>query len=173
MKKLFLIFVLLVLSSVLFAQKAGDIITFSSVDLNGNTVTDKLFTENKITMVNIWGTFCPPCIREMPDLGKLSIDNKAKAVEIVGIPIDIIDGNGNLLTQENRDARLIIKKTGADYVHIVPTVDMLYGFLRNVQAVPTTIFVDSSGKQIGEVYLGARSRRDWQKIIDDLLAAQK
>ena len=132
MKKLFLIFVLLVLSSVLFAQKAGDKITFSSVDLNGNTVTDKLFTENKITMVNIWGTFCPPCIREMPDLGKLSIDNKAKAVEIVGIPIDIIDGNGNLLTQENRDARLIIKKTGADYVHIVPTVDMLYGFLRNV-----------------------------------------
>ena len=173
MKKFFLIFVLFTLSSILFAQKAGDKITFSSVDLNGNTVTDKLFAENKITMVNIWGTFCPPCIREMPDLGKLANANKANDVEIVGIPIDIIDGNGNLLTQENRDAKLIIKKTGADYVHIVPTVDMLYGFLRNVQAVPTTIFVDSNGKQIGEVYLGARSRKDWQKIIDDLLAAQK
>ena len=173
MKKLFLILGLLAVSSIIFAQNAGNKITFSSVDLNGNTVTDKLFTENKITMVNIWGTFCPPCIREMPDLGKLANANKANDVEIVGIPIDIIDGNGNLLTQENRDAKLIIKKTGADYVHVVPTVDMLYGFLRNVQAVPTTIFVDSNGKQIGEVYLGARSRKDWQKIIDDLLAAQK
>ena len=173
MKKLFLIFVLLALSSILFAQKTGDKITFSSVDLDGKAVSDKLFAENKITMVNIWGTFCPPCIREMPDLGKLAKANKANDVEIVGIPIDIIDGNGNLLTQENRDANLIIKKTGADYVHIVPTVEMFYGFLRNVQAVPTTFFVDSNGKQIGEVYLGARSRKDWQKIIDNLLAAQE
>jgi thiol-disulfide isomerase/thioredoxin len=135
-------------------------------------VNDKLFAENKITMVNIWGTFCPPCIREMPDLGKLANANKANDVEIIGIPIDIVDGSGKLLTQENRDAKLIIKKTGADYVHVVPTVEMLYGFLRNVQAVPTTIFVDSNGQQIDEVYLGARSRKDWQKIIDDLLAAQ-
>ncbi len=173
MKKLFLIFMLLAISSFLFAQKAGDKITFSSVDLKGNPVSDKLFTENKITTVNIWGTFCPPCIREMPDLGKLAKANKANGFEIVGIPIDIIDGSGKLLTQENRDAKLIIKKTGADYVHIVPTVEMFYGFLKNVQAVPTTIFVDSSGKQIGDVYLGARSRKDWQKIIDALLAAQK
>ena len=173
MKKFFLIFVLVAFSSILFAQKAGDKITFSSVDLNGNTVTDKLFAENKITMVNIWGTFCPPCIREMPDLGKLAKVNKANAVEIVGIPIDIIDGNGKLLSEECRDAKLIISKTGADYVHIVPTVEMFYVFLKNVQAVPTTIFVDSKGQQIGEVYLGARSRKDWQKIIDDLLAAQK
>ena len=50
MKKFFLIFVLFTLSSILFAQKAGDKITFSSVDLNGNTVTDKLFAENKITI---------------------------------------------------------------------------------------------------------------------------
>lgn len=172
MKKLFLIFGLLAVSSIIFAQNAGNKITFSSVDLNGNPVSSKLFAENKITMVNIWGTFCPPCIREMPDLGKLAAANKDNDVEIVGIPIDIIDGSGKLLTQENRDAKLIIKKTGADYVHVVPTVEMLYGFLRNVQAVPTTIFVDSNGQQIGDVYLGARSRKDWQKIIDDLLAAQ-
>jgi hypothetical protein len=46
---------------------------------------------------------------------------------------------------------------------------MMNGLLRNVQAVPTTIFVNSEGKIIGQIYMGARSQKDWQKIIDGLL----
>ena len=46
---------------------------------------------------------------------------------------------------------------------------MMTGLLRNIQVVPTTIFVDSNGKQIGEPYFGSRSQEDWQKIIDELL----
>lgn len=36
-------------------------------------------------------------------------------------------------------------------------------------AVPTTIFVDSNGNQVGNAYLGSRSQKDWQKIIDGIL----
>ena len=125
MKKLFLIFMLIALSSFLFAQKAGDKITFSSVDLNGNTVTDKLFTENKITMVNIWGTFCPPCIGEMPELGKWAREMPQDA-QIIGLVCDVI---------------------GSD--------DKLLKYLEGVDAVPTTIFVDSDGNIIGEKVVGA------------------
>jgi hypothetical protein len=46
---------------------------------------------------------------------------------------------------------------------------MFSTFLRNIQAVPATIFVDSKGNQIGQMYLGARNQQDWQKIIDKLL----
>ena len=48
-KRNILLAIMLTLAVSGFAQKAGDKITFSSVDLNGNTVTDKLFAENKIT----------------------------------------------------------------------------------------------------------------------------
>lgn len=169
MKKLLAITMLLAVATLTFAQKAGDKITFSATDLNGSPVTSEIFAKNKITMLNIWGTFCPPCIREMPDLTKLNEANKAKGVEVAGIVIDILDRKGNVDPRIKNAADAIIKQTGANYTHIVPNPAMLSGFLRNIQAVPATIFVDSNGVQLGEMYLGARSQKDWQKIIDGLL----
>ena len=159
---------LLFSAAMLFAQP-GDAIAFVSEDLDGAKVTEALFAENKVTMINVWGTFCPPCIREMPDLGRLSADYKDKGFKIVGVVIDAMDRYGNVDNKIKEDARKIIDKTKADYLHIVPNVAMFYGFLRDVQVVPTTIFVDSSGRQIGEAYLGSRSYKDWKKIIDNLL----
>ena len=168
MKKLLIILALLFSASLSFAEKAADI-TFASKDLNGNEVSSELFSKNKITMVNIWGTFCPPCIREMPGLARLNEANKDKGVEVVGIVIDIADPYGRILAQQQKDAFAIIEVTGADYTHIVPNNDMLSTFLRNIQAVPATFFVDKNGKVIGNMYLGARNQKDWQKIIDGLL----
>ena len=97
MKKLFAIVTFIALATAAFAQKAGDKVSFSSKDMAGNAVTSDIFAKNKLTMVNIWGTFCPPCIREMPDLAKLNSANKSKGVEVVGIPIDIVDEEGNVV----------------------------------------------------------------------------
>lgn len=155
-------------AAMLHAQP-GDIITIETADLDGTKVTEALFSDNKVTMINIWGTFCPPCIREMPDLGRLSADYKNKGFQIVGVVIDAMDRYGNVDNKIKDDAQKIINKTKADYLHIVPTIAMFYGFLRDVQVVPTTIFVDSGGRQIGETYLGSRSYKDWKKIIDNLL----
>ena len=60
-------------------------------------------------------------------------------------------------------------EAGADYIHIIPSDEMNNGWLKDIQAVPTTIFVDSNGKQIGKPYVGSRSQKDWQKIIDKIL----
>ena len=173
MKKFFAIVTFIALAAATFAQKAGDQVSFSSKDMAGNVVTSDIFAKNKLTMVNIWGTFCPPCIREMPDLAKLNSANKSNGVEVIGIPIDIVDRKGNVVPYTKADGDAIIKQTGADYTHVVPTKDMLDGVLRNIQAVPATIFVDKDGKIVGQMYLGARSQKDWQKIIDSLLSKQK
>lgn len=169
MKKLITTLALLCAATLSFAQKAGDKITFTATDLKGAPITSEIFAKNKITMLNIWGTFCPPCIKEMPDLAKLNEENKAKGVEVAGIVIDILDRRGNVDSGVKSSAESIISQTGADYTHIVPNLAMMTGLLKNVQAVPTTIFVDSEGKIIGQPYMGAKSQKDWQKIIDDIL----
>ena len=76
MKRFLIAIAFLALSSLIFAQKAGEKITFTATDLKGAAVTSEIFSKNKVTMLNIWGTFCGPCIREMPDLAKLNEENK-------------------------------------------------------------------------------------------------
>lgn len=168
MKKFLITIALFAFTMFSFAQKAGDKITFSATDMSGSSVTSEIFAKNKVTMLNIWGTFCGPCIREMPDLAKLNEANKSKGVEVVGIVIDILDRKGNVDPRVKSSGEAIIARTGANYTHIIPSKEMFSGVLRGVQAVPTTIFVDSNGKQIGEAYLGSRSQKDWQKIIDEI-----
>lgn len=135
--------------------------TFTSKDLDGNEVTQDIFKEAKVTMINVWGTFCGPCITEMPDLAELSAEYKDKDLQIIGIPLDVVNG-------KNEDAaRDIIAETGADYTHVLP--DASSSILGRVQVVPTTIFVNADG-DILNVYTGARSKSQWTEIMDTELA---
>ncbi len=168
MKKFFALAFFLVSMSVSFAQGKNRL-TFSSTDISGAAITDSIFSNNKLTMVNVWGTFCPPCIREMPDLAKLSEEFNGKDVQIIGIPVDVVDRSGNVIPKIKNDAIKIIEKTSAYYTHIIPSKEMNSGFLKNVQAVPTTYFVDSQGNFVGLPYLGAKSYQEWKKIIENAL----
>ena len=64
MKNYFLSIALLFVGVTLFAQS----ISFSSTDLNNHEITDEIFSAVDVTVVNVWATYCSPCIREMPDL---------------------------------------------------------------------------------------------------------
>lgn len=155
-----------------FAQVADNSTVFGAFtaqDLDGNMVTDSVFAENKLTMVNVWATFCSPCISEMPALGELAAEYSEKGVGIVGIPVDITDELGTVNDSLYNEALDIVAQTNADYTHIVPTASMFSKKLASVFSVPETIFVDSDGKQVGESYLGARSKEQWIEIIDELL----
>ncbi len=169
MKKIILAF--LVVLALPLSAKSGDKIVFSAQDLNGNAVSETLFSKNKLTMINMWGTFCNPCIREMPDLAALAANNKSRGFEIAGIVIDATDRAGKIIARQKKNADTIVAKTGANYVHILPSMAMWTTILKDVQAVPTTIFVDKNGTQVGDEYIGSRSLSDWQKIVDELLAA--
>ena len=136
--------------------------SFETVTLDGTAVTQDIFQEADLTMVNIWGTFCGPCISEMPDLGELADEYAEKGVQIVGIVSDVTDPG-------NEEAKAIVEETGADYTHIVTDPSMLDGYLAGVQVVPTTVFVNSEGKKVGDIYTGAKSKEVWSGIIDELL----
>lgn len=143
--------------------------SFSSVDLGGETVTQDIFGDYELTMVNIWATFCGPCIREMPELGEIAKEYKEKGVQIIGIVTDVQNQNGSISNKQIETANQIIQKTGADYPHLLPSNDLYRAQLNQVDSVPTTIFVDKEGKTVGESYVGARSKEQWLKIIDELL----
>lgn len=139
---------------------------FDSQTLDGEAVTEEIFADADLTMVNIWGTYCGPCIAEMPDLGEISREYADKGFQMVGIICDASEPG-------NEDAVEIVNKTGADYTHLIASDDLIINALQYVSAVPTTVFVDSEGYLVGEVYSGARDKETWKQIINQNLAEVK
>lgn len=180
MKKTFMAFLICV--GILFSMAAcgagaGDsaeigediLSSFTAVDLDGNAVDQSLLSDHKITMVNVWGTFCSPCIGEMSDLAALHQAYADQGFQVIGIPIDVVDKNLQTISGKITDAEEIIASTGADYCHLVPSKSLNDTILSGVQSVPLTVFVDEEGRQVGPAYLGAKSREKWETIIKELL----
>ena len=139
-------------------------------DLDGNEVDESVFANYDLTMINLWGTFCGPCLQEMPDLGEIADEYKDKGFQIVGICTDAVGNDGTSLPDVVSEAKEIAEETGADYLHILPTGEIFTDLLPRVSGVPTTIFVDREGKQVGLADMGAKSKDGWLKVIDEKLA---
>jgi Thiol-disulfide isomerase and thioredoxins len=136
---------------------------FQTITLEGEEINQDLFGRAGLSMINIWGTFCPPCIREMPDLAELSHEYGGDQFQMIGLVSDVMDAG-------NASAVEIIEQTGADYTHILISQELYDNYLYTVQVVPTTVFVDKDGRQVGDVYTGAKSKQQWEAIIKELLA---
>jgi thiol-disulfide isomerase/thioredoxin len=61
----------------------------------------------KVVVVDFWATYCPPCVKQMPELAALSKRYRSQGVEVVGLTSD-----------EKADQAKVtefIQKAGADY----------------------------------------------------------
>lgn len=141
-----------------------------ALDLNGNTVTEQSVFDHRLTMVNVWATYCNPCLQEMPDLGRISREMKKQGVQIIGIVSDSLDYYGNRDEKQIALAREIVSSTQADYLHLVPDMAIMRKLLPQITSVPTTFFLDQSGNLVGGVYLGSRNYDAWMAIVNDTLA---
>ena len=150
-------------------EQAGVLSSFSATDLEGNTVDQSIFADYDLTMVNVWATFCSPCINEMPDLGELAQEYADRKVQIIGLASDVLNTDGTISEEQVQTARDIVEQTGANYLHLLPSED-LYGVLGQISAVPTTFFVDNEGAQVGSAIVSAQSKDKWTQTIDEMLA---
>ena len=149
--------------------QAGVLSAFSTTDLDGNPADQSILADYDLTMVNVWATYCGPCISEMPDLGALAAEYADKGVQIVGLVSDAMNADGSISDSQVETAKQIVAETGADYTHLLPSAD-LYGVLGQIYAVPTTFFVDSEGVQVGQAVMAAQSKEKWAETIDSMLA---
>lgn len=84
-------------------------------------------------------------------------------MQLLGFISDVGDVN-------NPQAAEIIKLTNANYTHLLNSVELMQGYMGTVQLIPTTVFLDKDGKQVGETYTGAKSKEMWAEIIEEMLA---
>ena len=138
---------------------------FSMQDIEGETYTQEMFADYDLTMVNVFTTWCTPCVNEIPDLQTLWENQKEQGVNVVGIVLDSIDSNGAADQEIIEKAKVLAERTGAAYPFLIPDQSYLNGRLSGINAVPETFFVDKDGNIVGETYSGSRSLEDWETIV--------
>ena len=143
-------------------------LNFKGSDLaTGMEVAQKEFAPAKLTLVNVWGTFCPPCLEELPDLEKLSKKVMWQRVQVIGVLCDAFDGS----TRNVDLAKKIIREKNVAYRNFI--LDKNTPWLTAIQAVPTTYIVDSKGKVVAEPIVGSRTADEYKAIIDATLESLK
>lgn len=138
----------------------GELGTFSLTALDGRTVDDSLFSQNKLTMVNFWATWCGPCVGEIPDLQRIADDYASSGFGIVGV----------LVADEDTEGALdFLQSNGIMYPVVMPEGPFA-AISSEFDAIPTTVFFDSNGNRVGETQTGAMDYASWASLIDSLLA---
>lgn len=140
---------------------------FNTITLDGTEVTEEIFGNKELTVFNIWGTYCNPCIGEMPELGNWARE-LPENVQLVGLVIDIA---GEEDTEQIELAQYIVEQTGADFTHLVVNQDFM-PLLQEVVGVPTTFFIDAEGNILGEAIVGANPE-GYKQRVDEYVEAME
>lgn len=141
---------------------------FSTKTIEGEAFTHNDFAKNKLTMVNIFATWCTACIQEIPDIEKLHKELAEKGVGVVGIVTDTATDKGED-AEALEKAALIKERTGATYPFLMPDATNFNGRTSSIYALPETFFVDSQGNIVGETYSGSHNYEDWKAIVEETL----
>ena len=142
-------------------------VSFETTDLKGNAYSSKdIFAEYDVTLVNLWGTYCGPCIREMPDLQLLDERLKEKNCAVVGIVLDVSSSKDTAMVKA---AEAVIEDTGVKYLNLVYWDGLIEDF--PAEFIPTSYLVDSEGKIVGGPSVGAMGADEYEKLVDEALKA--
>ncbi|KAB1144222.1 TlpA family protein disulfide reductase [Streptomyces luteolifulvus] len=117
----------------------------SAPELSGKTVDGTQLDigdyQGKVVVVNVWGSWCPPCRAEAKNFQKVYQDVKDQGVEFVGI---------NTRDTSTGPAKAFEKDYGISYPSLYdPTGKLMLRFKKgtlNPQLIPSTLVIDRDGK---------------------------
>jgi thiol-disulfide isomerase/thioredoxin len=113
--------------------------TVSGPALGGNQTISTQDYRGKVVVINVWGSWCPPCRKEAPDLQAASVETKDVA-QFVGI------------TSKDYDpapAEAFVRSFKITYPSIYdPTGKVLLAFAGELppSAIPSTMIIDREGR---------------------------
>ncbi len=135
-----------------FKLKLVDGSVMSSEDLAG-----------KVTVIDFWGTWCAPCLLEIPSYNAFYRERKDKGVVFLALAAD--SGTPDQVLEAARHLKI-------EYPVAAPSWDELDQF-GNIEAFPTTLVFDGKGNLVKE-YLGAFAGKQsgLREVVDRLLSAK-
>jgi thiol-disulfide isomerase/thioredoxin len=134
---------------------------FTAEDLYGRRVTERSLGEKEVFFVHYLATWCPPCVREMPDLANIA-KKYGDRVGFIGLLNDY---------STNKAAAIrLVESSGIPFIMVDADHSDFSNLLQMVQSgyVPTTILIGRNGMVIGDQIVGAYGPR-YANFIDRAL----
>ncbi len=120
--------------------------------------------KGEVLVVNLWATWCGPCVKEMPTLAALQKAYEGKPVKVVAISIDA--------AKDTAKAKAFIATHAPLAFYQDSTLEIPFAFKPPAPGFPTTILFDKAGQERARV----SGDTDWstpeaKAVIDRLLAS--
>lgn len=134
---------------------------FSAVLLDG-TETDAagIFEGKDVTAINIWATWCPPCVGELEALGAYA-KTLPENLQLIGL---CLDG-----AESAEAAAQLLEEKGCEFLNIKTADGDMQTLISEIQYVPTTVFVDEEGNMLTRSIEGAAA--DIEAVYDEYFDA--
>jgi thiol-disulfide isomerase/thioredoxin len=131
-----------------------------SGEVVGGSHWDLSAQRGKVVLVDFWATWCPPCLRSIPDL--IAMQNKfgPRGFEVIGISLD---RGGDAIVAP------FISRTGINYPVLVDGQARFARSYGGVEAIPTFYLVDRNGRIAAHV-VGGRPAETIENAVRSLLA---
>lgn len=130
--------------------------SFQLKNLNGEVVSMETF-KGKVIFLNLWATWCPPCIAEMPDIQNLYDKIENEDIVFVMLSID---------SSEDKAKKFIERKgfTLPTYMAASRVPDMF-----RVPSIPTTFVINKEGKVVSKnVGMANYNKKSFQEFLEGL-----
>lgn len=124
--------------------------------------------KGKVVLVNIWATWCKPCVHEMPFLEKLHQNYQDKGVKIVTLSIDDVAKADSLVVPFWEEMNFSMDNylvTAEDTGAFINKIDPLW-----IGLLPTTFIFNGNGEKV-ESITGTMTYKGFEKKMLNVLNA--
>jgi thiol-disulfide isomerase/thioredoxin len=95
-----------------------------------------------VVVLNLWATWCAPCVKELPSLAELSESFEGRDVRVVTV---------NMGRESAAEARAFLDKHGAQRLPAWTDITLAIGFEVSARGLPTTLVYNREGVEIGRI----------------------
>ena len=130
---------------------------FAATDLNGQLRNIKEW-DGKVILLNFWATWCPPCLKEIPDFIELQKDYGEQGFQIIGIAVDDEQAVREYATEIGINyPTMAVQSEGAGLAR-------RYG--NNAGALPYTVIINRNG-EISNTIMGELNKTRAKELLED------
>lgn len=165
-------------STAIQAQVVRPTYAIKAPDFTLRTIDGELFTlsknRGKVILLNFWGTWCGPCLQEIPDFNKLYNKYRKNGLEIVGVTLASPGADNSdeyiqkFMNYYKMNYTILTDINGFE----TQVVTSEYGRALNraITGVPTTLIIDREG-YIVKGYLGPRDEKTFYNDLKPYLSS--